>query len=204
MSLSAEEVVTRARGAFNTGRTKPVEFREQQLKNLLRLYEENAPRLAEVLKADLAKHKQESIAMEIAFNTSNIRNTLAELRKWIGPERPPKYFMNMSDEVASPLVPQDSRITIGRIVTLVFQYTISCHNLLETDINFVSYTGQKIVPLGKIIVNVNFNGDTHALILNVIERGGPPLLGRDFLQNLIWGLVNVELQTVFIYLIFYV
>ncbi|KAB0793762.1 hypothetical protein PPYR_13382 [Photinus pyralis] len=99
MSPSTEEVVTRARNAFSTGRTKAVAFREQQLKNLLRLYEENAPRLEEALKADLGKHKQESIAMEIGFNSNNIRNTLAELRKWIGPERPPKYFMNMSDEV---------------------------------------------------------------------------------------------------------
>lgn len=99
MASNMTEVVSKARNAFNTGRTKPVEFREKQLRNLLRLYEENTPQIVECLKADLHKHKQEAVAMEIAFNSNEVRNTLRELRKWAAPEKPSKSFSNMSDDV---------------------------------------------------------------------------------------------------------
>lgn len=55
---SSSEVVRIARQAFNSGRTRPVEWRKQQLRNLLRMVEENEKLLCEALYKDLRKPKQ--------------------------------------------------------------------------------------------------------------------------------------------------
>ena len=55
---SSAEVVRIARQAFNSGRTRPVEWRKQQLRNLLRMMEENEELLCEALFNDLRKPKQ--------------------------------------------------------------------------------------------------------------------------------------------------
>lgn len=47
--------VERARRAFRTGRSKPLEYRIQQLKNLERLFVERKKEIAGALKKDLNK-----------------------------------------------------------------------------------------------------------------------------------------------------
>lgn len=49
------QIVQRAKTAFQSGKTKPYEFRYKQLKQLLRLYEENVSDISEVLANDLRK-----------------------------------------------------------------------------------------------------------------------------------------------------
>jgi aldehyde dehydrogenase (NAD+) len=47
--------VQTARDAFETGRTRSIDFREKQLKQLLRMYEENTTEMIEALAKDLRK-----------------------------------------------------------------------------------------------------------------------------------------------------
>jgi acyl-CoA reductase-like NAD-dependent aldehyde dehydrogenase len=47
--------VQTARDAFETGRTKSIDFREKQLKQLLLMYEENTTEMIEALAKDLRK-----------------------------------------------------------------------------------------------------------------------------------------------------
>jgi acyl-CoA reductase-like NAD-dependent aldehyde dehydrogenase len=47
--------VQRARDAFESGRTRSIDFREKQLKQLLRMYEENTTEMIEALAKDLRK-----------------------------------------------------------------------------------------------------------------------------------------------------
>jgi acyl-CoA reductase-like NAD-dependent aldehyde dehydrogenase len=49
------QVVQRARDAFEAGRTRSIDFREQQLQQLLRMYEENTTEMVEALAKDLRK-----------------------------------------------------------------------------------------------------------------------------------------------------
>jgi len=49
------QIVQRARTAFQNGRTKNLDFREGQMKALLRMYEENEYVFLDALKADLHK-----------------------------------------------------------------------------------------------------------------------------------------------------
>lgn len=51
--MSYEEVMNRAHNAYQSGKTRDIEFRKKQLKALLRLYEENRDEMAAALAADL-------------------------------------------------------------------------------------------------------------------------------------------------------
>ncbi|KAE8753134.1 Aldehyde dehydrogenase [Frankliniella occidentalis] len=93
-------IVQKTRDAFYTGRTLDYEFRVKQLKNLLRLFEENETDLISALEADLRKSKMESCIMELEICKNEIRHTLLSLKDWMKPVKPEKTFVNMLDEVA--------------------------------------------------------------------------------------------------------
>nr|CAD7604715.1 unnamed protein product [Timema genevievae] len=97
--IADKEIIQRARNAFHSGRTKSVEFREKQLNQLLRLYEENVPEMLTALSSDLRKSKQESLMTEIEYMKNDLKNTIHNLREWAKPEKPPKGFVNMLDGV---------------------------------------------------------------------------------------------------------
>ncbi|XP_055602354.1 aldehyde dehydrogenase family 3 member B1-like isoform X2 [Uranotaenia lowii] len=98
-SMSFEDTVQQLRTSFVNGKTRNVEFRLQQLKNLLRMYEENGTEMAHVLAADLRKHKQEAFVMEIDFLINDLRNIIYNLREWVKPDKPEKSIVNMLDGV---------------------------------------------------------------------------------------------------------
>lgn len=59
------------------------------------------------------------------------------------------------------------------------------HLPINCDNNkFHSYTGEAIVPLGRIMVNVQSGSAAASLPLFIIDNGGPPLLGRRWLREL--------------------
>lgn len=93
------EVVRTAREAFNSGRTKSLEFRETQLRNFLRLYEENTPELLKALDDDLRKSKQEAILTEVAIGIQDCKNLIENFKEWSQPAKPSKGFVNIMDEV---------------------------------------------------------------------------------------------------------
>ena len=68
------------RQSFGTGRTKPIEWRIQQLKGLLRMYEENETIFAEALHKDLRKPKFEAVLAEIENNKNDVRGALRWVR----------------------------------------------------------------------------------------------------------------------------
>jgi len=53
--LSFLQVVQKARDAFRSGRTRSVDFRERQLKQMLRMFEENTNEMLEAVRKDLRK-----------------------------------------------------------------------------------------------------------------------------------------------------
>lgn len=50
------------------------------------MYEENETEMANALAADLRKHKQEAMVLEIDFLKNDLINTLNNLRDWAKPE----------------------------------------------------------------------------------------------------------------------
>ncbi|WP_199923587.1 aldehyde dehydrogenase family protein [Streptomyces cellulosae] len=83
----AAETVARLRATFNTGRTKPVAWRKQQLQALRRLLTEHEDVFAQALHTDLGKSATESHMMEIGFLVKEIDHTLRHLDRWLRPSR---------------------------------------------------------------------------------------------------------------------
>lgn len=54
--------------------------------------------------------------------------------------------------------------------------------LKQTPILLKTYTGEKVAPVGKIKVKVKYENKKKMLDLYVLQRGGVPLFGRDWLQ----------------------
>lgn len=90
---SSERVQTRftdridkLRTTFASGRTRNVEWRVQQLKQLARFLEENREEIIEALDKDLRKSKMETVLFEIEVTLNEIKGAIAEVRDWAKPE----------------------------------------------------------------------------------------------------------------------
>jgi acyl-CoA reductase-like NAD-dependent aldehyde dehydrogenase len=85
--MAYQDVMQRANAAFQSGKTKNVDFRRKQLENLLRMYEENKDAMIAVLAADLRRPRHEAIILEIDFIINDLISTLINLDKWAEPEK---------------------------------------------------------------------------------------------------------------------
>lgn len=97
--MTTPEVVRAAKAAFRSGKTKPLKYRKEQLKALLRFLEECRQDIEEAIHKDLRKHPQEVNVTEIILVANDIRHTLMELNEWAEPKRPSKRLINMFDDV---------------------------------------------------------------------------------------------------------
>lgn len=79
--------VARLRETFDTGRTRPVEWRVSQLRNLLRLLEEREAEVVEALTADLGRSAQEAWFGDVAPTRGEVRYALRHVRRWAKVER---------------------------------------------------------------------------------------------------------------------
>ncbi|SDD92410.1 aldehyde dehydrogenase family protein [Glycomyces harbinensis] len=86
-SPPVSETVARLRAQFDTGRTKPLPWRLEQLKGLDRMLREAGEELADALRADLGKAAPESFLAEIDFVAAEVRALRKHLRSWMRPRR---------------------------------------------------------------------------------------------------------------------
>lgn len=84
---------------FNHNESIHYVCREQQLKQLRKMYDECETEMIAALATDLRKHKQESLILEIEFLRNDLENILQNLREWTQPQLPEKSFVNMLDTV---------------------------------------------------------------------------------------------------------
>ncbi|MHA7177734.1 aldehyde dehydrogenase family protein [Arthrobacter sp. Sr24] len=87
--MSVQESVAAARAVFNSGTTKPLAWRVQQLKAMNTMLVEHRDDFTAALAADLGKHPAESWLTEIGFLTSDIAHTLKHLEGWLKPRKVP-------------------------------------------------------------------------------------------------------------------
>jgi aldehyde dehydrogenase (NAD+) len=79
--------VAELRRTFDSGKTKPIAWRRQQLEALIAFSRENGDRLVEALRADLGKPELEARAADIGQVSQEARRALKNLKKWTRPER---------------------------------------------------------------------------------------------------------------------
>ncbi|XP_072099058.1 aldehyde dehydrogenase family 3 member A2-like isoform X1 [Mobula birostris] len=94
-----KSVVAGARAAFNQGKTRPLEFRMQQLKALETMLTNKKDQILEVLSKDLHKEKFEAEIFEILGILNDITVTLNKLPEWMAPEYVSKSMTTLMDSV---------------------------------------------------------------------------------------------------------
>ncbi|MCV2503186.1 MAG: aldehyde dehydrogenase family protein [Neisseriaceae bacterium] len=82
------QTVSQLRATFNSGKTKPIEWRKEQLKQLKKLIEENSSTLEQAIKEDLGKSEIESRMTETSFIKGEIAHTLKKLKNWMKSTKP--------------------------------------------------------------------------------------------------------------------
>ena len=83
------DIVARLRATFDTGRTKPLEWRTSQLRRLRDMLTEHGADVAAALHTDLGKSPTEAHRTEIDFTVREIDHTLEHLKTWLLPEPAP-------------------------------------------------------------------------------------------------------------------
>lgn len=121
---SPSEVVSSVRNAFASGVTKNPVFRLNQLKALLKLYEENGEAIIHAVEKDLRKSKQEAIIAEVDHLKNDVRGMIYNLDSWVEPEKPGKPLVNMMDKVLIQSEPYGVVLIIGAW-NYPFQLTLS-------------------------------------------------------------------------------
>jgi len=101
--LDAGALVAKLRATFESGRTRPLEWRREQLLRMKTLLVEREQDLLDALAADLGKPQAEAWATDIGFVIAEIDYVVKRLRRWNRPQR-----------VRAPLVTKPSRARIVR------------------------------------------------------------------------------------------
>ncbi|MDY7013172.1 MAG: aldehyde dehydrogenase [Cyanobacteriota bacterium] len=104
--LPSTEIVARQRQFFQTGKTRSLEFRLEQLRRLKQLLLDNQDAIADALNADLNKPKFEAISAEVFFCLEELNSTLKQLKNWVKPQNvatPLTQFPSSGRIVCEPL-----------------------------------------------------------------------------------------------------
>jgi aldehyde dehydrogenase (NAD+) len=80
--MNIETIVANQREYFNSGVTRPLEFRLDALKKLQSALRQNERKLYDALKADLNKQEMESYMTEIGMVLDELRHHIKHLPKW--------------------------------------------------------------------------------------------------------------------------
>jgi aldehyde dehydrogenase (NAD+) len=80
---------------YNSGATKPIDFRIRQLKVLKKLIIKSEASIAEALHKDLHKSQEEAYATETGLCLAEISHLLSHLRKWAAPVSVKTSFANI-------------------------------------------------------------------------------------------------------------
>ncbi|KAF4085991.1 hypothetical protein AMELA_G00101490 [Ameiurus melas] len=98
--MSREQlVVQQARKAFQAGRSKPLAYRIQQLKNLQRFISERQNDITDALKKDLRKSENGTLLYEIFGLEGEITLALSKLAEWAAPRPVAKNLITVLDDV---------------------------------------------------------------------------------------------------------
>ena len=93
--LTLPEQLQQMRRFYATGATRSYAFRKQQLLTLKKAVEANEEAIYAALQADLHKSKEECWVTENGFFLTELKDVLANLKKWMEPEPVPTNLLNL-------------------------------------------------------------------------------------------------------------
>ncbi|XP_076659453.1 aldehyde dehydrogenase type III isoform X1 [Halictus rubicundus] len=99
MAKDYAALVERSRNSFFSGKTRPLEWRIKQLKQIDRMLEECKPDIVSALASDLRRCKFETIALELLISQGEVKTLLMNIKEWAAKEKPPKAMINIMDGI---------------------------------------------------------------------------------------------------------
>uniref|UniRef100_A0A4X1T085 Aldehyde dehydrogenase n=1 Tax=Sus scrofa TaxID=9823 RepID=A0A4X1T085_PIG len=164
-----EREVQRLRAAFQTGRSRPLAFRLQQLQALRRMVQEREEDLLAAIAADLSKSKLNAYSQEVLTILGEIDLALEKLPEWAAARPAEKNLLTMLDEAYVQPEPLGVMLIIGAwnyplvlsiqpLIGAIAAGPVRCHQwrreettkLLEQRFDHILYTGSTAV--GKIVM----------------------------------------------------
>lgn len=86
-AIDAAGIVAELRTTFESGRTKSLEWRDEQLSRLADMLRDHADQFTEALRQDLRKSETEAWTTEIGFSIGDIEHQRKHLKQWAKPRR---------------------------------------------------------------------------------------------------------------------
>ena len=155
--LDATALVARLRTSFESGRTRPYEWRRDQLQALRRMLTEREPELFDALAADMGKPGTEAYAADVGFVVAELDYTLKRLRRWMRPKR-----------VHAPLVTMPASARIMReplgVVLVIAPWNYPVHLLLAPMVGAIAAGNCVVAKPSEITAN------TSALLARLIPE----------------------------------
>ncbi|XP_066189572.1 aldehyde dehydrogenase family 3 member A2-like [Sylvia atricapilla] len=108
-----QQIVGRARAAFNSGRSRPLEFRIQQLKALERMVQEKEEEILAALKADLSKSGPNAYSQELLGVLRELVRAVENLPSWAAPHPVKKDLLILRDKAYIHYEPLGVVLVIG-------------------------------------------------------------------------------------------
>lgn len=90
-------MLSRLRQSYASGKTRPVKYRLQQLRALLRMYEERNDEILEALRKDMRKSTLEGYMYEIDLMKNDVREAIKNLDKWAKPHYLHSNWLTLAD-----------------------------------------------------------------------------------------------------------
>lgn len=81
------QVVSSARTAFESGKTRPLAWRKAQLSSMIKMLQDNADEFSAALKQDLGRGLEEAWLYDIGFSITEIELIIKNLKKWTEPRK---------------------------------------------------------------------------------------------------------------------
>jgi len=107
------QLVENVKAAFQSGRTRSVEWRIQQLESIKRMLEENEDQFLAALKSDLNKPVQEALMSEIDMLKNEIIGILRHIKEWTQTIKVEKSPITLFDGVFMQPEPYGTALIIG-------------------------------------------------------------------------------------------
>ncbi|XP_047068753.1 aldehyde dehydrogenase family 3 member F1-like [Lolium rigidum] len=180
LELHALQHLGELRSTFESGRTRPLAWRQSQLRGLLRLLAEKEEEAFRALHDDLGKHRAEAYRDEVGVLIKSCNAALREVGKWVAPEK-----------VWAPLVafPANAQVVPEPLgVVLIF----SCWNFpwglsLEPLIgaiaagNAVVLKPSELAPATAKFLEDNIGDYMDATAVKVVQGG--PAVGEQLMEH---------------------
>ncbi len=87
VQIDAAVLAKALRATFDSGRTRPLAWRQEQLAGLRRMMEEGEDELLEALRLDLGRPKVEAFAADIGHTKQELRHMAKHLARWMKPTK---------------------------------------------------------------------------------------------------------------------